>query len=314
MSPVKPLPRLSSLANRSGYVETQGWVDSSDGSDHPSADNLPKASHRHASKPSQSSPTYRSSYISARERVSTPGMIPKGQPVQRWNSQPILTNITNRRHSRHGEIKERRLMSEVQPVQPPPPKTPLSSELLSSVKPKTPSIGTRWRQGSEQSPSLMKPLPLKPRELSPVRHPQQVATAESTSYWCGRFSSLIDRFRNEELIALLNGPRRDSDKMHTPDANMRRMRRALEHLHSLCVTSEARESLVVFQLQLAAIQNNAELGKPVVSAGAASGEKLIVLGRKREKADEGVGAGVSEQRKVSFMDRLLGRNRRSLVL
>lgn len=313
MSPMKPLPRQSSLANRSGNVEMHGWACSGDRSDYPSVDDLLKANPRHASQLSQSSPICRSSYIRTRERVPTPGMAPKGQPVQRWNSQPILNNITNRRHSRHGEIKERRLMSEVQPVQPPPPKTPLSSELLSSVNPKTSSVSSRWRQGSQQSPSLMKPLPSKPRDLSPVRNPQQVAAAETTSYWSGRFSSLIDRFRNEELVALLNGPRRDSDKMHTPEANLRRMRRALEHLHGLCVTSEARESFVVFQLQLAAMQNNAELGKPVTSAGTASGEKLIVLSRKGEEL-EGAGTGVSEQRKVSFMDRLLGRNRRSLVL
>ncbi len=106
--------------------------------------------------------------------------------------------------------------------------------------------------------------------------------------------------------------------MHSVEANTRRMRRALERLHGLCATPEARESLVVFQLQFAAMQGLPELGRPLQLN---LPERKIVLnaargGSEEERGEgEGVGVGVgdtAEKRKGSFMDRLLGRSRRSL--
>jgi len=255
--------------------------------------------------------------------------------VQRWNSQPVLTNVTNRRNSRHGEILERRLLSSVQPDPPaPPPETTLSAEALVSgkvtaLKKSTPQLP----QLAERDPSLSRLLS-KARAPSPSRSAQQVhftplpsstrpqlnfsqiTAAEPVPYWCGRFSALNDRYRNDELALHLGASKAQSDKMHSVEANTRRMRRALERLHGLCATAEARESLVVFQLQFAAMQGLPELGRPLQLN---LPERKIVLNAVRGGSEEERGPdvgegvdGVAEKRKGSFMDRLLGRSRRSL--
>ena len=153
-----------------------------------------------------------------------------------------------------------------------------------------------------------------------VLHPLpalQVATPEPSAYWAGRISSLLDRYRNEELQAQLADPfnmktKAETDKMHSLDASTKRMRRALEYLHGCCTTSEARESFVVFQLQFAALQNNAELSRPI---------QVTMPARKSSRKDreQSVGSEVGSVgsmgavRKMSFMDRLLGRSKRSSI-
>lgn len=106
--------------------------------------------------------------------------------------------------------------------------------------------------------------------------------------------------------------------MHTPEANMRRTRRALEHLYGLCATQAARESFVVFQLQFAATENVPELGRPMQVilperrfAFRCRQEEEAVGGSERDVGV--VGGGVGENRKVTFMDRLLGRGKKGLV-
>ncbi|KAK0944456.1 hypothetical protein LTR48_004202 [Friedmanniomyces endolithicus] len=330
-SPVKPLPETAMYEDRDyygsafqsrGYANRHGWMDTGKGSEpllHFDAcgENFSSSLHDphhvpHASKASFSSPAYRRT----RERPS----IPAGPaPVQRWNSQPVLTNVTNRRNSRHGEILERRLLSAVQPDPPaPPPEATLSAEALVSGKVTAlRKSTTQLPQLSERDPSLTK-LSSKARLLSPSRSAQQITTAESVPYWCGRFAALNDRYRNDELALHLGASKAQSDKMHSVEANTRRMRRALERLHGLCATPEARESLVVFQLQFAAMQGLPELGRPLQLN---LPERKIVLnaargGSEEERGEgEGVGVGVgdtAEKRKGSFMDRLLGRSRRSL--
>ncbi|KAK0843284.1 hypothetical protein LTR03_008789 [Friedmanniomyces endolithicus] len=345
-SPVKPLPETAMYEDREyygssfpsrGYANRHGWVDIGKGSEpllHFDAcgenfSNSLRDPHHvsHALKPSFSSPAYRST----RERPSTPA---GPAPVQRWNSQPVLTNVTNRRNSRHGEILERRLLSAVQPDPPAPPsETTLSAEALVSGKVTAlRKSTTQLPQFAERDPTLSK-LSSKARAPSPSRSAQQVrptsspstlqpqltlsqiTTAEPVPYWCGRFSALNDRYRNDELALHLGASKAQSDKMHSAEANTRRMRRALERLHSLCATPEARESLVVFQLQFAAMQGLPELGRPLQLN---LPERKIVLnaargGSEEERGEgEGVGDGVAEKRKGSFMDRLLGRSRRSL--
>ncbi|KAK0316345.1 hypothetical protein LTR01_000092 [Friedmanniomyces endolithicus] len=327
-SPVKLLPETAMYEDRDfydssypprGYADRHGWVDIGKGSEpllHFDAcgenfsSSLRDPQHvSHASKASFSSPAYRST----RERPSTPA---GPAPVQRWNSQPVLTNVTNRRNSRHGEILERRLLSAVQPDPPaPPPETTLSAEALVSgkvtaLKKSTPQLP----QLAERDPSLSKLLS-KARAPSPSRSAQQITTAEPVPYWCGRFSALNDRYRNDELALHLGASKAQSDKMHSVEANTRRMRRALERLHGLCATPEARESLVVFQLQFAAMQGLPELGRPLQLN---LPERKIVLNAARGGSEEErgvseeIGDGVAEKRKGSFMDRLLGRSRRSL--
>ncbi|KAI6907363.1 hypothetical protein KC318_g7421 [Hortaea werneckii] len=238
------------------------------------------------------------------------------QPVQRWNSQPVLTNTTNRRNSKHGEVTERRLMAEVQPAPPPlPPQTPLSAEALEIGKVKSFSKSTtHLPRGSEQIPPLAA-LATKSRPPSLNQSAHEVYKPEPVAYWCGRFSAIADRYRNEELLAHLGSPRASSDQMHTPDANTRRMRRAMEYLHGLCMTQEARESFVVFQLQFAALQGCPELGKPLALSVP---ERKIVMscrgdGEGRDGDLGGESGLMSEKRERTFMDRLLGRARRSLV-
>jgi hypothetical protein len=310
LSPVKALPYAPE--NKDPY----------NGYDPLLPDNLQQPMVHHANKLSQSSPAYRR----LRDRPGTPMSRP--EPVQRWNSQPVLHNITNnRRHSRHGEIQERRLLSEVQPAPPPPPKTPLNKEALTNTKVKTINNSTsHLRQVSEQSPTLTfsgngsnNPR----RQSSPLHrgsiHLAPITTSEPIAYWCGRFSTLNDRYRNEDLAAHLNTPKLSADHLHDGEANTRRMRRALESLHSLCTTGEARESFVLFQLQLASAYNNPDLGRPITARGSGR-EGLIVLGNNAEASPTATAdtRAISEGRKMSFMERLLGRgtgrSRRSLIV
>ncbi|TKA28417.1 hypothetical protein B0A50_03884 [Salinomyces thailandicus] len=339
LSPVRTLPPMtmeykdpyrSRLPSRA-YASRHGWQGNTDGTEpllprRTFASSLPLAHNRQRSLAglSQSSPAYRSS----RERQPTPGG-PVPQPVQRWNSQPVLSNVTNRRNSKYGEIPERRLMAEVQPIPPPPPpKTPLSAEALTMGKiTSTNDIAPRSLHTAKPTPSVATnpsspspyPGPLASSSLPPPY--THITTPEAPAYWSGRFSALQDRYRNAELAAHLSSPKEtkpkaSSDQMHTPEANIRRMRRALEELYSLCATSEAREGFVVFQLQLASLQAGetaaGELGRPVV--GGSVPEKRIILGVGQERETEhDVVGGVGERRERTFMDRLLGRGRKSLV-
>lgn len=99
--------------------------------------------------------------------------------------------------------------------------------------------------------------------------------------------------------------------MHTPEASTARLRRAFEYLHSLCVTPEARQSLEAFQRVFAVVMKVPELGRPIVLSSAPSLEE----GGGSSDGQIEAGGSMSEVRKVSFMDRLLGRQKRkSLVL
>jgi hypothetical protein len=185
---------------------------------------------------------------------------------------------------------------------------------------------------------------------SPRLTVHQVATAEPPAYWCGRISALLDRYRNEDLATSVSQshkrtnsnsfgtPKSETDKLHTPAANTARMRKALEYLHSQCVTSEAQESFLIFQLQFAAMQNNPELSRPIKCERLADkhAEKERAHMRKRsEPMSGGKSAGVrpfrrsvgkasaidgssdfgegeesvgrSSVRKISLLDRMLGR-------
>ncbi|KAK4902843.1 hypothetical protein LTR27_000782 [Elasticomyces elasticus] len=325
LSPVRPLPvyedqEYYGSSPPASYANKHGWMDTGKGSEpllqFDACNENFNASHpypHHTANFSYSSPAYR--------RPSTPaaGRIAPPQPVQRWNSQPVLSNITNtttqRRNSRHGIIPERRLLSAVQPDPPaPPPKTPLTAEALTSGK------VTALNKSSTQLPLLTEPqkhspswtnLSAKVRAPSPARPTGHITKAQPVVYWCARFSALNDRYRNDELLLHLGASKTVSDKMHSAEANTRRMRRALEHLHSLCATEEARESFVVFQLQFAACQGLPELGRPLME-----GKKIMLgsVGNEVGGSEGGEGpGGVAEKRKGTFMGRLLGKGRRSLT-
>jgi len=185
------------------------------------------------------------------------------------------------------------------------------------------------RSARTEPPSPRKPntdeVPIFSLYVIPSHHTDpsvsQITKAESTAYWCGRFAALNDRYRNEELTAHLHNPRAESDKMHTPEANSKRMRRALESLHSLCATADARTSLVVFQQHLASIQNDPELSRPMqlrvpermAGPGSADREQSVESEASTLAASaSSASMAMSEVRKASFMDRLLGRRRKSV--
>lgn len=143
----------------------------------------------------------------------------------------------------------------------------------------------------------------------------QISNAEPTSYWCGRMSALLDRYRNEDLTNSLNNinQKSETDKLNTPSANVARLRRALEHLHSQCITIEARESFSRFQCHFASMQNMPELARPIKGRRTAATAKFKaheVVGQGAEKlSDPQIGGGTAKSgiRKISIFDRMLGR-------
>lgn len=129
-------------------------------------------------------------------------------------------------------------------------------------------------------------------------------------------SGLLDRYRNEDLaVALSNtSSKMESDRFHSVTANTVRMRRAMEHLHSICVTEEARDSFVRFQIQYASVQNLPELSRPITTS------KPVMLSKSLNAAPlstaSAIGSGPlkgdgntpkSESRKISLFNRMLGR-------
>jgi hypothetical protein len=128
-------------------------------------------------------------------------------------------------------------------------------------------------------------------------------------------SGLLDRYRNEDLAVALSpaSSKSESDRFHAPAANTARMRRALEHLHSLCVTEEAMESFVKFQMQYASMQNLPELGRPFKARRPMATSMSKTMTHDAGVAVEGGSSpndgniAKSEHRKISLLHRMLGR-------
>ncbi|UJO19830.1 uncharacterized protein CLAFUR5_10006 [Fulvia fulva] len=334
LSPIKPLPSLDMVDTKDfysqspTYVSAQNWSNIGDLTDPLPSPSLgltnsfssstlsltkyralPEGAYKRLSQKYDSCPAYRS----AKERVPTPG-----QAVQRWNSQPVLGAKSSRRSS-HGEIKQARLMSTRGAPTPPPPKTPLGTQVLNQAKSRTTSSSsTHLLPVMEQVIASENELPgTSSRRDSVVDNPRAVRVYEPPAYWTGRFSTLNDRYRNEELLEcnILTPsrssedwvPKSHTDKIHTPDANCARMRRAIELLHSQCATDEAKRSFYVWQKQLAVALQTPELAKPV------AGARHCQLEMSLKDHSSSPGSPFGSGRKVSFLDRLLGRKERSFV-
>jgi hypothetical protein len=136
-------------------------------------------------------------------------------------------------------------------------------------------------------------------------------------------SALIDRYRNEDLAASLaeTNSKSQTDKFHSPTTNTARLRRALEHLHSLCVTDEARESFVRFQMDFASRQHLPELGKPIKTQKPEPTIEPAIkpvshagggLDFERTSTVITGGPAKSGARKMSLLDRMLGRREKRL--
>jgi len=324
-SPIKPLPEFqpyeeadySSSLPAGSYMEDQLW-------DQPSSTTLPRdpsfcgalpVTAYTGSSPSRdefdfySEPTYQP------KRAFPPrsSSFAKPESVQRWNSQPVLTNTTNIRSAGHHEIRQTRLLSARQAPTPPLSRTPISVQALGAP-------ATRVRGGSVSSSvnhlRRSSTQTLLSTSFTPQHAAGRISVAEPSAYWCGRVSALIDRYRNEDLAASLAdiNAKSETDKFHSPATNTARLRRALEHLHSLCVTDEARESFVRFQMNFAAMQHLPELSRPIKSRNPAPAiEPLRItpyaggLEVERNSAVVIGGAAKSDARKMSLLDRMLGR-------
>lgn len=334
LSPVKPLPAMDvsyegCLAGQTdipqaAYGTLRPWRASVEEHSIPSSSAFgyinPYASHPavQIARENRSSPAYKS--VPQRKQTEGAGM---PQPVQRWNSQPVLTNVTNsHRGSLRGEIKQTRLMSARQAPTPPLPKTPVAWEASKVGRPKSSSFSlSNLLQPTEDAHTLSR-TGTKSSNASPKPSTLSISCAEPAAYWAGRVCALTDRFRNEELAVQLMSnssnsvsgltPKGQTDKMHTPEASTARIKRAMDHLADLCISPEARESLLQFQAMYARQSGLPELAPPKPPT------RTIVLGSVKDEDREVLEGGdksASESRKASFMDRLLGRQkRRSLVL
>ena len=325
LSPNKPLPELepfdeadfSSPLPAGSYMEDQLW-DQTSSATLPRAPSLcgnPPANAYSNDPPSRenfnfySSPTYQTKqrYPPRSSSFSRP------VPVQRWNSQPVLANTTNVRAAAHHEIRQTRLLSARQAPTPPLSQTPLSVQAIGA-----PATRVRGNSVSSSVHHLRRSSTQTLLNISTTSQPAagQVSIAEPSAYWCGRMSGLLDRYRNEDLaIALSNtSSKTESDRFHSLAANTARMRRAMEHLHSICVTEEARESFVRFQIQYAAAQSMPELGRPITTS------RPIILSKPSNAAPQVAGSGTEsaslldngnmpkgESRKTSLLNRMLGR-------
>ena len=103
----------------------------------------------------------------------------------------------------------------------------------------------------------------------------------------------------------------ETDKMHSAEANTNRMRRAVEFLHGQCANEEAKESFLKWQKQLAVALDSPELARPV--GGGSTRSCALEMSLRENEADSSTNLSLSAGRKISFMDRLLGRRQKSLV-
>jgi hypothetical protein len=256
-----------------------------------------------------SSPTYqtRQCYPPRSSSFSRP------VPVQRWNSQPVFANTTNVRAAAHHEIRQTRLLSARQAPTLPLSQTPLSVQAIGA-----PATRVRGNSVSSSVHHLRRSSTQNLLNISTTNQTStgQVSVEEPSAYWCGRMSALLDRYRNEDLaIALSNtGPKTESDRFHSVTANTVRMRRALEHLYSVCVTEEARDSFVRFQIQYASVQNLPELSRPITTSKPISLSKSLNAAPLGTASTLGTGPLMgnsntpkSESRKISLFNRMLGR-------
>jgi hypothetical protein len=88
----------------------------------------------------------------------------------------------------------------------------------------------------------------------------------------------------------------------------------MEHLHSVCVTEEARESFVRFQIQYASVQNLPELSRPITTSKPIDFSKSLNSAPLATASTLGTGPLMgngntpkSESRKISILNRMLGR-------
>ncbi|QIW95022.1 hypothetical protein AMS68_000540 [Peltaster fructicola] len=228
-----------------------------------------------------------------------------GQPqsqvpfAQRWNSQPNLFGRSQKTES-------------IRPHPTPPPSVlpSFSHQLTRSLlgeSPFTKPLGKLdesevFQAGEDTTP------------YSPSL--QAVSAAEPLAYWAGRLSTLQDRAKDQETkryfakldeeFQMRHGP----DKVYENAISTVLTRKALESLYDCCVTSEARESFVLFQLQYAALLGDPELARPIGRT-----KPFVLKSRQLDlgKVPSNTPSPSSSSRSVSFVKRLLGRGKRGSI-
>ena len=334
LSPIRPLPELdqfeeanfSSSLPAGSYMEDQLWDQTSPTTlprDPSFSGALPVTAYT-GNSPSREEFNFYSEPAYQPKRAFPPrsSSFAKPTPVQRWNSQPVLTNTTNttsNRASGHHEIRQTRLLSARQAPTPPLSRNSISVQELGA--PATLVRGGSVSRSVHQHLRRSSTHTLLSTSFTPQHAAGQISVAEPSAYWCGRVSALIDRYRNEDLAASLDSTnsKAQTDKFHSPATNTARLRRALEHLHSLCVTDEARESFVRFQMNFATMQHLPELSRPIKPRNIAppieptrSTPYAGGLQVERNSAVVIGGAANSGARKMSLLDRMLGRREKRL--
>jgi hypothetical protein len=336
LSPIRPLPELdqfeeadfSSSLPAGSYMEDQAWDQTSPTTlprDPSFSGALPVTAYT-GDSPSRNEFDFYSEPAYQQKRAFPPrsSSFAKPMPAQRWNSQPVLsntTNTTNNRASGRHEIRQTRLLSARQAPTPPLSRNSISVQELGA--PATLVRGGSVTRSVHQHLRRSSTHTLLSASFTPQHAAGQISVAEPTAYWCGRVSALIDRYRNEDLAASLSNTnsKSETDKFHSPATNTARLRRALEHLHSLCVTDEARESFVRFQMNFASMQHLPELSRPIKPRNLAPPIEPVPVRSSSYAGDLEVernsavvvgGAAKSGARKMSLLDRMLGRRENRL--
>lgn len=250
-------------------------------------------------------PTYHTELQQGRRYVSTPVLPSERKEVRlnlmicAWEDSNCYQNIKPQ------QPKTLRLLGPISPTRnkPAPLRTNQAqmpkSRTMNMISSLTASISRSSLSSSKSRPNLnasynrtpsytsytksttnLTPIPSTLRSTSPPPLPpfttniRQIHTAQPSSYWCGRFQALNDRFQHEIFEASLidpirykqyititeyDTPKKSSVNMkdscdqattftrHMEDEDMKREKRVFIHLEALCATKAARHSLSEFQ-------------------------------------------------------------------
>lgn len=269
------------------------------------------------------------------------------QAMQRWNSQPLLSNATNLRLP-HKEIKQTRLLSVRQAPTPPISHAVLAPTQFTNVD------GIERASQSKRNIFLRKPAIRRDSavaDFGPQSPPQEdhgaiislprsevardqarITEAEPLAYWTGRFSALADRMCNRELEQQLN-PDPSSWKqkvsktnaslktwqasriedLYSSEATLTRTKHALYQLHSLCATEAARQSFRAWLVQFESSMKEPTISVLVETLTAMSTQKGC-LGQDKENqlalGETACGDAHSTHHRPKLVSRWLGKGRK----
>ncbi|KAJ9668107.1 hypothetical protein H2201_001913 [Coniosporium apollinis] len=247
--------------------------------------------------------------------------------VQRWKGdrpRPSLPRLSSD-HS----ITQHQLL---QPLSPPLPRTPGTFATIDHLSAKVVNGSRGVRRSSELSPTSERSTPSKAslllrrqvRHASAHKHPKlikSVTQAQPNGYWAGRFTTLHDQLLDASRDCAEPAPEYTYDpitdvmvpKKAAPGAGERQAWKVFEQLYEVCVTDEARSSLCLFARTYGRIHNMPSILWSTLSSGKTRPENKEVtpsptasLMTENKRPGDAV-----PPRKMSFMERLMGKNRKS---